>query len=561
MPKQVTALYAMDSTRQVAEFMDKVIDKVENGASKTDVFDSVCNEAGFSAPPVLQPLLSSLKDDDEKRIFDSIVAGTEVYRREHGVYPTADLVEAAMQQGHAAMIGLTDAGTKKALDSATNQAHDQGSLQPNRAVVAILSAISEGIPWASYLPVDIGSNQAKLAILSHLAESNFGGYLNGAIMDGIDSGKLYTTAQRLVKFDISGAAPYNRAFTQRNLANEPDYCDPAATGVGVYRGRTIVYVNGMPVAQDQLNGSGATSPFTGTFTLPGGATQFTITGSVTLATGAITITAITGGTLPAGTEVTAKSVIDFETQSALTPRVGVRADVFDLYATSSRVLTQLGIDPEGQMRNELGLDPMSEALMAIRTQMANERHYLALRMAYNLGRNNIVNLDFDYSNQKTDKTRAQIWQDQQGIFGNADQNMANLTMDHGITHIYAPGFIISQWEGCGRDIWEPSGLPKRPGIFRAGRLYGQYEVYYAPRVANQNNATLQTAQLVAVGRSTNVARNPVVMGDAVAPTFVDVATGQDFKKQAGMYSRNFTEVNPHVPSALGCALIDVSDLS
>jgi len=32
--------------------------------------------------------------------------------------------------------------------------------------VAILSAIAEAIPFASYLPVDIASNQAKLAILS-----------------------------------------------------------------------------------------------------------------------------------------------------------------------------------------------------------------------------------------------------------------------------------------------------------------------------------------------------------------------------------------------------------
>jgi hypothetical protein len=552
------AIYATNKTREVAGLVDKVIERVEGGARKGEIFDSVKNESGFAAPEAMQPMLGRLHDDDASRIFDAVADGIKIYKQEHGVAPTADVVEAAIQQGHAAMTFRPESLT---FDSAmTSVRHEAGSMQPNRAVVAVLSGIAEAIPFASYLPVDIGSNEAKLIIASHIAGSTYGDYANGGIMDGIDLGGSYTSTLRFVKFDTSGAQPWDRKFTQINLGSDAGYCDPAGTGVPVLRGRTIVSINGLPVASDNFSGSSANSPFSGSIKLPGQSVTLTISGYVTVANGAIQITSLTGGSLPTGSVVTAESVIDYETSPSLIPSVMINAIAFPMFANSSRVKTVVGQDALGQFQNEMGLDPRSEALMAVRNQAGAERHYMAMRMAYNLAQNNVVPYNFDYAAQSAQKVRAQIWQDGQSIMGEADQKMANATMDHGITHLYVPEFVKAQLEGLGSDLFVPSGLSARAGVYRVGRLYGKYEVYYSPKVVSQS-ADRKSAKILAVGRSNNVARCPIVLGDAIAPTFLDLNMNDDLKSQQALYSRDFTKVNPHQPSALGCALIDLTNLA
>ena len=72
-----------------------------------------------------------------------------------------------------------------------------------------------------------------------------------------------------------------------------------------------------------------------------------------------------------------------------------------------------------------------------------------------------------------------------------------------------------------------------------------------------DNAGLTQSDIIAIGRSSQVARCPIVLGDAVAPTFLPLARQSDLVDQSAMYARDFTVVNPHQPSALGCAIITV----
>jgi predicted RecA/RadA family phage recombinase len=556
MPQQ-NAIYSMESTREVAGFMDSVIETIENNGDGAAVLDGIKNEAGVSAPKHLGVLLSEIPDKAHQQIFDSVADGAQIYKREHGVWPTADVTEAALQQALVASRGLRS-DLSILLDSASSSAHDQMSLQPNRAVVAILSMFSEAIPFAGYLPIDIGSNEARLAILSHTAGSTYGDYTKGGLLDGTAGGGVYTSSQRMVKFTPTGTGPFTSRFSQVNLSSTPGYCDPAGTGIPVLRGRTIVFINGLVAAADISTGSSATSPISGVITLPGTSTAITVTGAVTIASGDITVSL--SSALPAGSEMVAQTVIDYETSPALMPSLGVNATVYPIYANPWRVSTGITIDAASQISNELGLDGASEALLGIRAQMAQERHYQALRMAYNLGKNNNAAFDFAFQTRSQQMVRAQIWQDFQAELGNADQKMANATMDHGITHIYCPAFVCAQFLGLGRDMFEPSGLYARPSIYRVGRLFGKYDIYYDPRIATQNDTTLQTAELVAVGRSTQVARNPVVLGDAVAATFLDLNMQKDLIKNAAVYGRDFTVTNPHQPSALGCARISITGM-
>lgn len=551
------AIYGPKSTREVAAFLDAVSPQFEGGASGQAVLDSVRNTSGVSVPKGLDELLGNMTSGDEHRVLDSVQAGLSHYQTEHGCLPTADVVEAAIQQGQSAFRGIDGRG--QILDSSTSSHHDQLSLQPNRAVVAILSAIAEAIPFAAYLPVDIQSNQSKLAILSHIAGSAYGDYPLNSIMDGSSAGEVYTSSSRIVRLVTSGALPWAGKFSQTNDAADHGYSDSAGTGVPVLRGRTIVFIKGIPVGLEPTSGSAAASPVSGSATI--GGIDYTITGTITIATGVLSITGCTassGGivSLP----VTAQAFVDYEASPALIPKLLVRADVYDIYANPWRVMTGITIDAIGQLRNELGIDANSEALLAIRTQMALERHYQALRMASSLGINNTVAYDFQYSTQILQKTRAQVWQDFASVIANADQKMANDTMDHGITHLYVPAFVAAQMLSLPPELFQPSGITLRPSIYRVGRLFGKYEVYYSPKVATQN-AGLTQATIVAVGRSSQVARCPIVLGDAVAPTFLPLNMQTDLVNNAAMYARDFTVVNPHTPSALGCALINITNLS
>ncbi len=555
-----TAQYSTNSTREVAAFLDAVsiAAVADGGADKHAVLDSVRNKPGVTIPKPLDGLLGKLTDADGARILDSIQMGISHYSVEHGSAPTADLVEAAIQQADVAFRGIAPDGS--ILDSATSLNHDPLSLQPNRAVVALLTAIAEAIPFAAYLPVDLQSNQSKLAILSHVAGSTYGDYTTGDLMDGISAGNVFASSARSVRFDVTGGtAPFNSKFTAINSTSDVGYCNAAATGVAVLRGRTIVFINGLVAAVEPVSGSAANSPLSGSVVI--GGITYTVTGTVAPATGVISLTALTASSGPiTGLTVTARAFVDYETSPGLIPNLTVKADVFDIYANPWRIKTGISIDSNSQLRNELGLDGNSEALMAIRTQMALERHFQALRMCQEISANNVVSYDFQYSTQILQKLRFQIWQDFQAVISNVDQKMANDTMDHGITHLYVPAFVAAQMLGLPSELFKPSGITTRPGIYRVGRLFDKYEVYFSPRVATQN-AALTQATIIAIGRSTQVARCPIVLGDAVAPTFLQLSMGSDFVNNSGMYARDFTVVNPHQPSALGAARINITNLS
>ena len=111
--------------------------------------------------------------------------------------------------------------------------------------------------------------------------------------------------------------------------------------------------------------------------------------------------------------------------------------------------------------------------------------------------------------------------------------------------------------GLPNDIFMPSGVTTSPGIYRVGTLFGRFEVYFTPRIVTE---TATSGQILCVGRATDAARNPIVMGDAVPPTMMPLAVGADLRTGSGFYARTFTDLNPHAPSAMGAAIINVTNL-
>lgn len=541
---------------QVEALFDDASDAARNGgpildsAAATDVVTDIAQRGADKLPERVTALLDSVEEDQRGRMLRAVLDGVQAYHSLHGVRPSADLIDAAISQGLAVADGKREIGLpgRMTLDGiGSTSHHDPISAQPNRIVVAITSALAEGIPFATYLPTDIGSNEARLGIVSHQAGSNFGDYEAGDLLDGINTGDVYAASERRVPLALAGdRLTAAGAITTRT---------GAGSTVKLLRGRSQLFVNGFPAAAENPNVSGSVTSSTlgGSVTLNG--VQYAVNGSVVVATGVFSATFTPA--LPAGSVVEAEGYIDYELQPELAPEIVTQVQTFALYAKAWRVLMHQTIDSQTQYSNEIGMDLLSESLMSGRNQVAMERHYMALRKLKTLAASQQKTYDFDYPTQIAQKTRSQIWQDFSAIIGVVDQDMAENTMDHGITHLYVTKNVKAQFESLPAELWQGSGLTARPGIYRLGRLFGRYEVYYTPKVLVEGQST---SQILAIGRSPQVARCPLVMGDAVPPTIIPLAVGKDLSKGQALYTRNFTDVNPHQPSAMGVALINVTNL-
>jgi len=499
-----------------------------------------------SMPPYLQKLLDKTDGQHGQIALDSVVQGMRLYKNRHGVLPTADVIEAALDQAVAYATPLSEL---KLDGVGSTSHHDPISAQPERIQIGILTAIAEAFPVATYLPTDIGSNEALLGIVSHQAGSAVGGYDVGSLLDGVNIGDTFLSSERRANLALDlerDAATGNLSLTTGGAAN-----------VKLLRGRTQVYVNGFPVAEEnpRVAASTVNSPISGVVVLAG--TTHTISGTVNLTTGQVDLAFAPA--LPAGTIVTAEGYIDFELDPSVTPSIKTQVQTFSHYAVAWRGLLSQTIDSKTQYNNELGIDLQSESLICARNQVTVERHRSLLRKAIALAAQNTQTFDFDYATQMAQKSRAQIWSDLPAVLGITDQQMAEDTMDRGITHLYVGKTIKAQWEGLPRDIFEPSGLVAVPGIYRIGRLFGRFEVYYSPWEILEDQAA-GTAQILCLGRSNSPARNTFVMGDAVPVTVLPLSFGSDLKYGQAIYTRNFSDINKHRPSASGCALINVTNL-
>jgi hypothetical protein len=554
------AIYSNDATRKIEDFVDGLRETQKgptfDSASADEFVAGVKSGSGREVPKSLGLIFDELPKEAEGALLRGVLDGCSSYERQHGVAPTADVIEWALHQGYAT---TEHAAKRYSLDSASSVHGDPLSLQPNRAVIAITAAIAEAIPVANYLPTDIGSNEAKLIIVSHSAGQAYGQYNANDNMDGINSGKMYASAQRVhtLTLETAGANSGSYDGLLTTIQTDSEHCNQGAPAATLLRNRIIGYVNGLPcVSEMSQDGTPATGTLVGSVTIAG--TTYNLTGSITYATGAVIITP--SAALPVGTTVVAEGFMDYELAPDIVPYINTNATPFRLFATPWRVLTQQSVDSRTQFANELGLDPAAESLMAVRNQAANERHYNVLLKAMRIAKQlTPYAFDFSWTSFGEQKTRAQIWQDFSAVLGAADQDMANNTIDHGITHLYVPTNVMAQIIALPLELFVPSGIVSKPGIYRLGRLFGKYEVYYAPTVVS-GAAGNPTAQILCIGRSTQVARCPFVLGDAVPPTVIPTAFTKQYVSGNAYYARSFTSVNPHGPSSLGVALITVSNL-
>lgn len=526
------------------ETLEQVFDSAHAECAKSKKFQ------GISDTQIQIDVISEIKESQagkDVNVFDSVVTGMEIYKRQHGQLPTADVIDWALAQGLAATKPTHE--LIKTFDSVGSTAHhDTLSAMPNRVQVAITAALAEAVPFANYVPADINSNESRCAIITHNAGSAFGEYALDDIMDGANSGKVYFAAERRVSVTLS---------VGRDTGTAAVLTTAGGSTVPVLRGRTMVFVNGLFAAAEAPanNSSAATSAIAGTATIAGSA--YSVSGTVTIATGAVSLAF--SPALPVGTVVDVEAHIDYEKAPTLAPKVESNVGIYTYYASPWRSLAQQTIDSSGQYLNELGLDLLVESGMAIRSQMANERHYNALRKLKAIATaQSSDTFDFNTAVGLATNDREHISRQALTKISVLSQKMAEDTMDHGVTHAYV-GKLGKGWlESLAPDVFVPSGVTPKAGIYRIGTLVGsQIEVYYSPRLITE---TSTSTQMLLVGRSTQPARCPIVMGDAIPATILPLAMGVDLLRGQAVYGRSFTAVNTHTPSALGAALLNLTNV-
>lgn len=548
----MAAIINRTSTNAAGQFFNNLKDQTNSASGVFDsaALDSVASELTNQggAPKDLEVVLDEAAKDSP-RILKAILDGARMYQQRHGEEPSADMLETAFRLAYS----TTEHARKQySLDSAANSlSSDPLALQANRAVVAIVSTLAEAIPFAHYLPADIGSNEAKLAILTHNAGSTYGGYVAGGNMDGVLSGHPFITSARVHSL-TNTAGTWGGKITK--VQTDANTCDQAAAVVKLLRGRSLVYVNGRIAGKEtDTSGTGASS-VAGSVTI--GGTKHILSGTIDTDTAVVVLTF--NPVLPAGYTPVVEAFIDYE-RGETAPQLISAVETFLLHAKPWRVTTSLSIDARTQMSAELGLDPYGESVLAIQNQFANERHYEVLAKALRMAADQQETFDFRWTDMGQPKTRDQLWGDFSSVLGALSQQMAVNTLNHGITHLYVGRYIAAQFAALPTTIFQPSGINTRPGIYRVGRLFGQYEVYYTPRLVTEA-ADGTSGQILCIGRATDVTRNPFILGDAVAPTVIPLAVNSDLRSGAGFYARNFTAVNPHDPSAHGAAICNITNI-
>ena len=251
---------------------------------------SLLADGNIHVPGVVQAFLGRFPEAAQAPLLDAVRAGVDVYRHEHGFDPDPTFIEHAVHSALQSARPLKDlniTGQGIRLDAATNSHHDQISLQPAVAMASIMAQFEEAIPYAAYLPANVQSNEARLAILSNLTNTDFGDYTANSSLDGIAGGGNYMDSERLVTLSTNGGG--GSAITGQIAQRNGVVVGAGNAAMPLLRGRTVLLVNGLPVASEARNASGSgNSTIAGTATIAG--TGYALSGTINTDTGAYSIT-------------------------------------------------------------------------------------------------------------------------------------------------------------------------------------------------------------------------------------------------------------------------------
>jgi hypothetical protein len=532
--------------------------------------ESVTGKSNLPVPIVFAEYFSELSGEDRGFLTGQLLDSVRDYEQQHGQSLPPDLAHTALtilgRQGVKGMSGmltqggftagsgnynaLLDSATVEGiLDDATSMSPTGGSIQVNRAVVAIRQMILTACPFGAYLPADIHSGEAPMIVVSHQAGSKFGYYAEGANLDGINSGNRYFDSRRShTKTTAGGTGSVTGQITSVQLTSET--CETVANGataLKLVKGSTKVYIRGRLVAKVSKDDTGTDQAISGSVTLSG--TTYLLSGTISTDTGVFTVSST--GALPNGVDVIVESYIDYNRNPAATiPTLLLATEKYTYLARATRGTVQVNIESLQQIQNEAGVNALVELNRISQLQVGNEKHYNALMYANRLAKANYsVTWKMSTWLDTGAQTRSQNMADISIPLSQISQWMAEATSSVGVTHIYVGKSLLGWFRGLvagGRFV--PSGLRHVPQIYRLGRLDDSIEVYYDPKRTESTEVAGVTSSVLCVGQSQDVSMSGLVFGTAISPIMLPIGNTVDLQQGMGFIEKSFLEPNQYEPA-------------
>lgn len=572
--------------KQAAAFFDGLADVSAHGFSNPQggnseiqqaildsanlINESVTGKGDLSIPDGFKEYFSELSSEDKGFFTGKLLDSVRDYEKMHGQSLPPDLAHTALVMsgrqsakgmsnmltqggftaGSANYNGLLDSATVDGiLDDATSISPTGGSIQVNRAVVAIRNFILTSCPFGAYLPADIHSGEAPMIILSHQAGSKFGAYGEGANLDGVNSGQRYFDSRRSsTKTTAGGTGSVTGQITSVQLTSEA--CETVANGAAalkLVKGSTKVYIRGRLVAKVSKDDTQTAQAIAGSVILSG--VTYVLSGTIDADTGVYTVSS--AGALPNGVDVIVESYIDYNRNPAATiPTLLLATEKYTYLARATRGTVQVNIESLQQIQNEAGVNALVELNRISQLQVGNEKHYNALMYANRLAKANYsLSLKMSLWLDTGAQNRQQNAGDLSIPLATISQWMAEATSSIGVTHIYIGKSLIGWFRSLvsgGRFV--PSGLNHTPQIYRLGRFDNSIEVYYDPKRAETTDGTGTTSSILCVGQSQDVSMSGLVFGSAISPIMLPIGNTVDLQQGMGFIEKSFLEPNQYEPA-------------
>lgn len=527
---------------QTQEWVGSLIEASKNPAAFDDS-SSVWSEA----PETVRELGGLVKNS---QIGMAITQGVAAYKKEHGYEPSGAVLDSAIHMALNAIshTHATSATNNMATFDNVSSTQSNAPMVANRAALVLHNAIGLAIPNAGYVPMTDGL-AGKIIVVGHAAGNNVGEYNKNDSLDGLAAGKNFMSSERVVLAESSD----NTSYTAKIKHAQSD-----TDGSPIIPSHTEVLINGIPCSASAINADvrKANVPLSGNTSLEDGK-EYSFTGNVAVETGEVTLKFTPA--LPSGATVHVVGLLNYEheTMKDKRPRLLATSTPLDFRASFMSGVYQVSQEASVQFKVEVRLDPASEAMFAMQQQALTERHFNYLRSMYRIAQSykHIANLSG--ATRLNDRSMKSLWADVLFKLNEADTAMVERTSAFGIACLYVGKKGAAHIQSLPRDIFEPSGNMAVAGIYRLGRLFGKYEVYYTPNVLNE---TANSIEMLAVGRSEQTGMNPYIVGDVLPPVFKDLGMTTSLLEGATYFSAGAARVNPYQRAAKGAALIAVTGL-
>ena len=542
---------------------------------KNSVFDSASETVRESAPPIVKTVLEGLPKTTQNQgciqvntqqlIMDGVADQAKRFEQAYG-YPVPDAVYDSafrsvlplINQDYANAIGVGDIAKRAGVyDEVSNVSG--GAMRVQQIAVAIMRAFSEQIPFAGVSAVGRGTNglEGRIILVEHMAQSDVGGYKQGDSLDGLDSGKPFMQSKRYVDAAPVDAEGLKYSATIKLSDNDTNGC--------AIRSDTVqLYVNGI-LAAGANPGSrrGEAVAISSRFKLiDDSGTDYRINVDCNDPTkGELVVTF--DKKLPQGSRVRFSADIDFEHQTLKEKRPTLisEADVASFRIHYASGYYKFSQEAKHQWQSDVNLDLATQATIALRDQYYNERHHRAIECMYEIGQSYQSSFSLDWQNRLNERSISSVVDDIFFSLSKVNSDMVSRTQLSSLGVIYVGRDAVPFFEAMDNYIFVPSGVKKKAGIYRVGKWCGLYDVYCTPSPCLNKKTFSNAFQMLCIGRSDQIAGNPYITGDAVAPIITPFSITHAGEQGAFYFAAMNDTVNPFPRIASAAAIINVTNIS